>query len=376
MSSNAALKLVKNDSSFVSSFNEALDLSSYKDGHSLHYVISLGSIVNPAAASHFISNYSNKGELIFDPFCGVGTTALEALIQNRNSIATDINPLAVKITNGKIKALNFADFLFFIQTLNLQGLVATPDIEFESFYHPKTLSEIIVLKNKLAQKNSDFLELMALSILHGKSSGHLSVPTFPQVSINSEQQNKLNIENGFFPEHRSVVPRLIKKAANVLKDGLPLDFLKNSEKSYSFEANALNLGYLKNNSVDLIFTAPPEPSSKINSKIENQWIRQWFNTSEDEDWSSVRFNSDDEDEWLDFMNTVLVELCRVLKNKKNLVLEVDPNKISTNKFINMIKSELRDYYVFEGQYHSYGKQTALQGTKKHLKKDYLVLRKI
>jgi hypothetical protein len=45
----------------------------------------------------FINELSSEGDLILDPFCGSGVSAVEALINNRNYVGYDINPLAVLI---------------------------------------------------------------------------------------------------------------------------------------------------------------------------------------------------------------------------------------------------------------------------------------
>lgn len=53
----------------------------------------------PAAA---IEALTEPGDTVLDPFCGCGTTALEAVARRRKSVALDINPLAVLITDGKV----------------------------------------------------------------------------------------------------------------------------------------------------------------------------------------------------------------------------------------------------------------------------------
>jgi len=46
----------------------------------------------------FISHFSNKGDVVLDPFAGVGVTAIEALRLGRKAVAVDICPLSVFIT--------------------------------------------------------------------------------------------------------------------------------------------------------------------------------------------------------------------------------------------------------------------------------------
>lgn len=55
---------------------------------------------------HHIEHYSQKGETILDPFCGTGVTGIEALRLRRKVILMDLNPLATFITNQLIKQID------------------------------------------------------------------------------------------------------------------------------------------------------------------------------------------------------------------------------------------------------------------------------
>jgi len=48
--------------------------------------------------SKYIESYSKKGEIVLDPFCGSGVTAIEALKLERKAIAIDLDPVAIFIT--------------------------------------------------------------------------------------------------------------------------------------------------------------------------------------------------------------------------------------------------------------------------------------
>lgn len=41
-----------------------------------------------------IKRYSNPGDFVIDPFCGSGTTAIEAMLLGRNAVSVDIDPFA------------------------------------------------------------------------------------------------------------------------------------------------------------------------------------------------------------------------------------------------------------------------------------------
>lgn len=55
----------------------------------------------PQIPAEVIAACSEPGDLVLDPFAGCGTTAVEALRAGRSVLATDINPLAVLITQAK-----------------------------------------------------------------------------------------------------------------------------------------------------------------------------------------------------------------------------------------------------------------------------------
>ncbi|MDR0873450.1 MAG: site-specific DNA-methyltransferase [Prevotellaceae bacterium] len=51
---------------------------------------------------YFISKYAKKKDVIFDPFCGCGTTLMETNIAGYHSVGVDINFLSAKISSAKV----------------------------------------------------------------------------------------------------------------------------------------------------------------------------------------------------------------------------------------------------------------------------------
>ena len=45
-----------------------------------------------------IKEFAGNNDIIYDPFCGSGTTIVQSLINGNEVIGTDINPLALLIT--------------------------------------------------------------------------------------------------------------------------------------------------------------------------------------------------------------------------------------------------------------------------------------
>ncbi len=76
----------------------------------------------PQLAKKIIKKYSNKDDIIIDPFMGSGTTIIEAIINNRIGIGTDVNEIAVLLSKVKATPIDYNlltnqyfDFMFHLQ---------------------------------------------------------------------------------------------------------------------------------------------------------------------------------------------------------------------------------------------------------------------
>ena len=53
-------------------------------------------------ATHLIMEYTDEHDMILDPMAGSGTTAVEALLANRDCCSYDVNPLSVLLAKVKV----------------------------------------------------------------------------------------------------------------------------------------------------------------------------------------------------------------------------------------------------------------------------------
>lgn len=84
--------------------------------HSLHWFP--GNFI-PQIPSYLIQLLSKAGDLVFDPFCGSGTTGIEAVLLGRRVLLADINRASLQVTNGKLAALSAHSFAPELQRLVL-----------------------------------------------------------------------------------------------------------------------------------------------------------------------------------------------------------------------------------------------------------------
>ncbi len=92
--------MIQNNSKEI--IDTSLDYKNADINYSNHGIHPYPAIMIPQIADKIIKTYSS-GETIYDPFCGSGTTLLEAKLSSRFTkiIGSDINPLACLISKVK-----------------------------------------------------------------------------------------------------------------------------------------------------------------------------------------------------------------------------------------------------------------------------------
>ena len=108
----------------------------------------------PGLPRDFIQRYSSKGEIVFDPFSGRGTTILESCLMGRIGIGNDKNPLAYLLTKTKsnlpskkrvISRLNNLEKDYEFENIKINS----EDEDIKMLFHPDTLKQLIFLKKEL-----------------------------------------------------------------------------------------------------------------------------------------------------------------------------------------------------------------------------------
>jgi hypothetical protein len=61
-------------------------------------------------AKHVLA-FTERGDTVFDPFCGRGTTILESLINGREAAGVDINPVVACVSGAKADPHTLSDVI-------------------------------------------------------------------------------------------------------------------------------------------------------------------------------------------------------------------------------------------------------------------------
>jgi len=59
--------------------------------------------MHPVTAARLITSFVPEGGSVLDPFCGSGTVLVEAMLQGRDTVGTDLNPLAIALSRAKTR---------------------------------------------------------------------------------------------------------------------------------------------------------------------------------------------------------------------------------------------------------------------------------
>jgi DNA modification methylase len=304
--------------------------SKQRQASSIHEV-SYRACFKPQLPNYFIEKYTKEGDVVYDPFGGRGTTAIEAALMGRNIIQNDINPISEILSSGRLVIPTLSEIEQRLKSIKINPKLKSA-IDLTMFYEKQTFLEILSLKDYLIKKdkgsNLDYIDkwirMVATNRLTGHSSGFFSVYTFPpNQAISAESQIKINEKRKQIPEYRNTTEIILKKSRQLIKGLSPTETLnlKNASKKALYLNKASDkTNEIKSNSVSLVVTSPP--FLDIVQYKDDNWLRCWFNGIDAEAIGKNITMAKTLEIWSSEMKKVLVELKRVLKKDGVIAFEV------------------------------------------------------
>lgn len=293
--------------------------------------VSYRACFKPQLPRYFIEIYTGKNDVVYDPFGGRGTTALEAALLGRKIIQNDINPISEILSKPRLAIPTMKDIEERLNDIPFRTDLKS-DIDLSMFFEENTLNEILSFKDYFIQRNVDnkfddldaWIRMVATNRLTGHSSGFFSVYTFPpNQAISAESQIKINEKRGQIPTYRDTKKIILKKTKQLISD-LTHDQLSNlrAAKETAIYLNKLanQTSDIPDNSVDLVVTSPP--FLDIVQYKDDNWMRCWFNNLDADEIGKKITMSRTVDAWASQMKLVLAELFRVIKFSGIIAFEV------------------------------------------------------
>lgn len=250
--------------------------SALKDESTLHQISPYIGKIKSSMAKTLVSSFSMEGDVIYEPFSGSGSVALEAWIAERNVIANDLNPYAITLTKAKlfpykssVEALDEIDKI----ASKVARIIRKVDLRsvpkwVREFFHPETLREILAWCQILKARKSYFLLSCLLGILHHQRPGFLSYPS--SHSVPYLRKRKFPVEQySMMYEYRPLRERLEKKIIRAFRRIPELNY-QVKRSCYMFSTNK----FLPEYEVDTIITSPPY-MRQLSYARDNR-LRLWF----------------------------------------------------------------------------------------------------
>lgn len=232
----------------------------------------------------WLDRLTMPGDVVLDPFCGRGTTALQAILMDRNAVSSDVNDVAYCLTAAKTNAPSLRSLRGRLTTLERgfdgrqwQHAARAHAEFFQMAFSPYVLQRLLYLRSELkwrANRTDAMIAGLVLGSLHGemdKSSSYLSnqmprtIATKPAYSVRYWKERLLN------PPDRDVFGLLRSRAVFRYASGVP------EGRSTVLHRDMRELPRLQAQiprNIKCVITSPPY--FDVTNFEEDQWLRLWF----------------------------------------------------------------------------------------------------
>lgn len=243
-------------------------------------------IMIPQVAGTLIDKYGENAKILFDPYCGSGTSLVEANVRGIDAIGTDLNPLAKLISEVKTTSIDIG--LLDISISKFENYLIENNLtldEWESNYPVKgnidfwftedVKSKLGIIKHFILNlKEEDLIKFFKVAFSE----------TIREVSLTRNGEFKLyRIEEQKIKDHKPDVFKIIVNKLLRNRNGL-YDFIKiNKSKANSvvYDFNTVDNCFYKiipKNFIDIIVTSPPYGDSRTTvaygqfSRLSLEWL--------------------------------------------------------------------------------------------------------
>ena len=304
--------------------------SRQRQSHRIHE-ISYRACFKPELPRFFINRLTRPGDVVYDPFMGRGTTAIEAALLGRVPYGNDINPLSAAFTSARINPPSMADIERRLDEVPWNNFAEIENTELLAFYHPFTLAKIEGLRKWLLQrqttgqldKTDEWIRMVALNRLTGHSSGFFSVYTLPpNQAVSVQGQLKINKKRQQTPPLRDISAIILKKSKSLLSSGAA-----HASRKLFLTGPSHCTPEIPDASVSLTVTSPPFLDI-VNYEADN-WLRCWFIGIDSRNVNVTQHRQIES--WQAFIAATLAELARITRIGGHVAFEVGEVRKGTIK---------------------------------------------
>lgn len=235
---------------------------SYDQTHLTHGLHKYPAKFFPELPRWLIKRYSQENDMILDPFSGSGTTNVEALLLNRNSVGIDVDPFSRFISTVKVTPLAEKELIEAQESLfnAVEGyqptLVSELDIPSflyrDNWFNREIILELAYLKKIIESLDKgkhvkDFFRVCFSSIIRSVSNADDNCTRTVIRKVLNKQVNPSDALKKFVETVLVKVPKMIEFSQNVPQD-ITVNFPENMDaRTIKYDAGTF----------DLVLTSPP-----------------------------------------------------------------------------------------------------------------------
>ena len=249
----------------------------------VHVLHAYPAMMIPQVAGRILDEFAAGARLLFDPYCGTGTSLVEANLRGINAIGTDINPLArliakVKTTYIPPDTLTAQVKRFILAVPALQA--AKTEVEVPNFpnidywFKKETQRDLALIKSYIENlPNKDVRDFFWVAFSETVRASSLTRKNeFKLYRMPKSQIAK------FSPNVFTIMQEKLLRNASALKEYFRLR-TGASTRIYDFNTvDEIPENVLPPESVDIVVTSPPYGDSRTTvaygqfSRLSNQWL--------------------------------------------------------------------------------------------------------
>jgi hypothetical protein len=311
-------------------YEEELWTSRQRQASPIHE-ISYRACFKPQLPGFFIEQLTAEGDVVYDPFSGRGTTAIEAALRGRSVIANDVNPLSAILTYPRLELPSVTAIDARLRTLRFPAQPPS-GLDLSMFFHPNTEFEILGLREYLHRRSRSgkedsvdrWIRMVATNRLTGHSPGFFSVYTLPpNQAVSPEDQVRINARLKQEPEYRDIRTLILKKSMQLqgrLGAAERWRLRRAAEDALLSAREAHATPDIPRDSVRLTVTSPP--FLDVVQYARDNWLRCWFNKLDAQAIAARITMAPEVEEWAAAMTPVFAELHRITQRGGWVAFEV------------------------------------------------------
>jgi len=252
-----------------------------------HCFHSYPAMMIPQVAGRLIETYGNNNKLLFDPYCGTGTSLVEANLRGIKAIGTDLNPLARLIAKTKTtpiekkildSSLNDFNDKFFQYRFGINKIdsIVLPTFKNIDYWFTKDVQEKLALLKEFIRNIEDFPVRQFYKVAFSETVRDSSLTKNSEFKL---FRMKPKQRENFHPDVFGIMESKLSRNRNGLNSLMSASEFIADSKIYSFNTvEGIPNTIIENESVDIVVTSPPYGDSRTTvaygqySRLANQWM--------------------------------------------------------------------------------------------------------